>query len=303
MNFSDDRNRSNDDYLEISWDDLADDGETPLGTASSPPPSANSRPDVLPMTKSGTCSQCGFALGPLDQECSRCRNPELAHKYAETTTPRPAAPAGEGVVSRPNRLRPFLFASLGAFLLVAAAIVVYVHVQSPRARAMREFRQGLAAQLDRRFAEAQQHYTNALELNPSMALAAFFMGLSHLHISGADAADALMGLQSRAVYGDTRAFDLADEWFRRSINIAENLPPETRLTHDDINTPARLQSFAYTFMALTALARATAALEADQWDDAFAWLRVAGSQAALAIRHDPSNSLARELQIDVNGLR
>jgi len=45
-------------------------------------------------------------------------------------------------------------------------------------------------------------------------------------------------------------------------------------------------------LALTALIRASAAMQADQLDDGLAWLRRAGEEAQGALLDDPGNSAA-----------
>ncbi len=165
----------------------------------------------------------------------------------------------------------------------------------PAQRAKREYRIGLRAQLHASFDEARQHYQRALELDPDMGLAAFSMGTTYLGIGDPALMESIQDLVTRAENGQTRELDLADEWFRKTIEIGRRLPPGKQLMDQRIRTPARLRAFAHASLALTAYIRAAAAMQADALENAMAWLKVAQSEAQAAVVDDPTNTSADQI--------
>lgn len=313
------------DVLDISFDDdaeeppAADNGvlQIDLEPAASPSPAAPVTPPSpgpsapqkavspddtpsgdLPMLSSGVCPRCGYALRPLETQCPRCARlgprapsaiaPEMPSQAAE-------APQEEFPAARPRR-GCLLGGLIGSVLLLAlaAAIPIAIYMQ-PAQRAKREYRLGLQAQLHASFDEARLHCQKALELDPDMGLAAFSMGTTYLGIGDPALMQSIQDLVKRAEKGETRELDLADEWFRKTIEIGRRLPPGKQLMDQRIRTPARLRAFAHASLALTAYIRAAAAMQADALENAMAWLQVAQSEAQAAIVDDPTNTSAEQI--------
>jgi hypothetical protein len=136
-----------------------------------------------------------------------------------------------------------------------------------------------------------------------MGLAAFSIGTTYLGFGAPSVTDPVQRLTSDAVWGRTDELDEADRWFRNAVEISEQLRPDARLMDQRISTPLRLQAFARSCLALTALIRYSAAAQADQLDAAMAWLQVAGEEAQRALLSDPDNDPARQILKSVIPLR
>jgi len=275
---------------------------TPPSAGPSAPQKAGSPDDTplgdLPMLSSGVCSRCGYALRPLEMQCPRCARlgPRAPSAIArEMPSQATEAPQEEFPAARPRR-GCLLGGLIGSVLLLAlaAAIPIAIYMQ-PAQRAKREYRLGLQAQLHASFDEARLHYQKALELDPDMGLAAFSMGTTYLGIGDPALMQSIQDLVKRAEKGETRELDLADEWFRKTIEIGRRLPPGKQLMDQRIRTPARLRAFAHASLALTAYIRAAAAMQADALENAMAWLQVAQSEAQAAIVDDPTNTSAEQI--------
>lgn len=317
--------RDDDDVLDISFDDDA--GERPLsadgvleielepsGSLSlppsagtppakaaepqAPPPSGDNSAADLPMVSSGVCPRCGYALRPLETQCPRCARlgtGPLPSNAPDVSSHAPERLEEELPLARSHR-GCFVGGLIGSLLLLAlaAAIPIAIYMQ-PAQRAKREYRIGLRAQLHASFDEARQHYQRALELDPDMGLAAFSMGTTYLGIGDPALMESIQDLVTRAENGQTRELDLADEWFRKTIEIGRRLPPGKQLMDQRIRTPARLRAFAHASLALTAYIRAAAAMQADALENAMAWLKVAQSEAQAAVVDDPTNTSADQI--------
>ena len=307
-----------DDVLDIDIEDLQADGE-PAGVLDltleeQPPASSSIRPSeppvvtpqgqpALPMTSSGSCPQCGYALRPLEDVCPRCHFNTRARAEAPAkdrplqtepapvteTYPPPLAPAprrsgcGLGYVM-----------ALGLLFLALLGIPMFIWMQ-PAQRARREYQAGLREQLRGHFEAAREHYRTALHLDPKMGLAALTMGTTYLRIGDPTMIQSIQELSRQAMWGQTQDLDEADRWFRQAIQIGQELPPDTHLADQRITNPPRLRAFAHACLGVTAAIRASAALQADQLDDGMAWFQVATQEAQNALMDDPGNPAAEQV--------
>jgi tetratricopeptide (TPR) repeat protein len=165
----------------------------------------------------------------------------------------------------------------------------------PSQRAGREYRAGLRAQLAGDFETARGHYQNALEFDPHMGLAAFSLGTTYLRIGDPGGVQSADGLAQSASQGHTEELDEADKWFRQAITIGQTLPPSERLMDARISSPPRLRAFSHACLAITALIRYSAAIQADQLDQASQWMAVVGQEAQAATADDPGNETATKI--------
>jgi hypothetical protein len=270
-------------------------------------PQAETEPDGgLPMISGGACPRCGYALRPLEEECPRCA------KLGVHSAPLPAAsdrqPEGDSELDRPlpqaPRSRGCATAGIiiGVLLLLGAVAVPIAIWMQPQQRAKREYQLGLQAQLRADFETAREHYQKALQLDPDMGLAAFSMGTTFLRVGDPALVQSMQEITERAIQGQTEELDRADEWFRRALQIGERLPEGRRLMDQRIRTPAHLRAFARACLALTAFIRASAALQAEQFEHALAWLQVAHREAQAAVIDDPANSAAQQVLRSVDPL-
>lgn len=312
-----------DDYLEISLDDEEPAGGSPgvlditfddEPSASAAPPRAR-RPGAkeaaepppttpeVPMLAAGVCPQCGYALRPLEETCPRCKR--SVHEPVEKSVEKPATtaseatespvPAAEPLSNTPHYTSPlFTIAGVIVFLALAVGIPLYLWLQ-PEARARREYRAGLAAQLAGDFEGARGHYEQALGLDPKMGLAAFSIGTTYLRIGDPAIVQSIQQITERAVWGHTSDLDEADRWFQQAVALGQAMAPDTRLMDQRINDPPRLRAFAHACMALTALIRASAAMQADQLEDSMNWFGVAAQMAQAAVVDDPNNASANQI--------
>ncbi|MEI6500121.1 MAG: hypothetical protein WCP21_03735 [Armatimonadota bacterium] len=266
-------------------------------------PSATSLTPELPMVATGVCSQCGYALRPLEEVCPRCQR--SVHDAVEKSVEKSAPDSATGTESPLPSLEPlspspqrhsslFTVAGLILFLVLAAGIPLYLWTQ-PEARAKREYRAGLTAQLAGNFEGARGHYQQALGLDPRMGLAAFSLGTTYLRIGDPAMMQSIQQITEKAVWGQTGDLNEADKWFQQAVTIGQAMPPDTRLMDQRISDPPRLRAFAHACMALTALIRASAAMQADQLDDAMTWFEVAAQLAQAAVVDDPSNASANQI--------
>jgi tetratricopeptide (TPR) repeat protein len=186
-------------------------------------------------------------------------------------------------------------------LAIAVGVPTAIWMQ-PSQRARREYELGLQAQIRAQFDVAREHYQKALEFDPKMGLAAFSMGTTYLRVGDPALVQAMQEIMERAVRGQTRELDEADEWFRRALQIGETLPPGKRLMDQRIRTPAHLRAFSRASLALTAYIRAAAAMQAEQFEQALAWIEVAQREAQAAITDDPGNNPAQQVLRSVEPL-
>lgn len=311
--------RSDDDILDISFSDEDETGqdrpdviditlepEGPSAAALTPPPrrqpsappQTDEADDDLPMTAGGACPRCGFALRPLERQCPRCA------RLGDVAMPVPPPPAAAGSAAQdtaPSEVQTFpgarrsgcLTAGIisGIVLIIAAGVFTAVWL-GPAQRAKREYHLGVQAQARADYERAREHYRNALDLDPRMGLAAFSMGTTYLLLGDPAMLEGIRKLTDRAVQGDTADLNMADYWFRRALAIGERLPPKVRLLDRRIQTPSKLRAFARASLALTAFLRAAAALDAEAFEDAEAWLQVALREAQAAVVDDPGNVAA-----------
>lgn len=296
--------------LDVTLDDLGPTvsgaprpAETGLPTAQGIP-EGTSKPDV-PMLAEGVCPRCGYALRPLEEVCPRCKGLGLseAEKPVGPELPLPAPIDATSPEASPQPL-PLPAPRRGCSILtvvlslLALALIGGVPLwlwQQPGQRARREYQAGLREQLAGRFEAAREHYRLALELDPQMGLAAFSAGTTYLGIGQPNVVQSVQGLTEKAIAGDTQDLDNADRWFRQAAAIGSNIPPDRRLMDQRINTPARLRAFARACLALTALIRASAAIQADQLEDGMGWLNAATNEAQAALADDPSNDQASQV--------
>jgi hypothetical protein len=267
--------------------------------AGTPPPAEE---PALPMIATGVCPRCGYALRPLEEVCPRCHSRVTApvekpvEKQAiepEIASEAPLPPVGAQY--SPHR-GSTLFTIAGVILFVALAVGIPLYIwMQPVQRANREYQAGLRAQLAGDFEQARRHYRIALELNPQFGLAAFSMGTTYLRIGDPAIVQSIQPVVQSAVQGQTQELDEADRWFEQAATIGQGLPPSTRLMDARINSPARLRAFARACLALTALIRASAAIQADHLEDGMGWLQVAGQQAQAAVGDDPGNQTANQV--------
>lgn len=308
IELSEDDSSGDDKILVISFDEPA----APSSAAVAPPPRPrrpagtgvppSAEEPALPMIATGVCPRCGYALRPLEEVCPKCHNRvaepvekpvEKQAVESETVPGAPLPPVG-GQASPHRGSALFTIAGVILFLALGIGIPLYMWMQ-PAQRAKREYQAGLRAQLSGNFDLARQHYRAALEFNPEFGLAAFSMGTTYLRIGNPAVVQSIQPLLESAVQGRTQELDEADRWFEQAATIGQGLPPSTRLMDARISTPARLRAFARACLALTALIRASAAIQADQLDDGLAWLQVAGQQAQAAMGDDPGNETANQV--------
>lgn len=299
-----------DDILDLDWADL-DDTEAdsrPRDRVSAPTTGQDAARDdqlpgqgSLPMVSGGTCPRCGYALRPLEDTCPRCKNAPAAERPGSTAvTPPCPAPAGEDAYlppvarSGPSTTAVWVVVVIAAVVAVSAAIGVYLWT-SPRVQAARAYREGLRLQLQGQFEEARGKYQKALELDPTMGLAAFTLGTTYLRLGDPAVVSSIQELLNQAIQGQTAELDEADRWFRHAITLGQQLPPDRKLMDGRISTPLRLKAYAHSCLALTALIRASAALQADDLDNGMSWLQVAGQEAQAALLDDPQNAAAEHI--------
>jgi tetratricopeptide (TPR) repeat protein len=213
---------------------------------------------------------------------------ESAREHDSTPELPPLAPPATG--RRSGWLLALVLGLLGVVLVLGGWLVW----NSPHLAAQRAYKQGLAAQLQGRFEEAQACYRRALQLDSDFGLAAFSLGTTYLRFGDPSLLQSIETLSERAVQGDTQALDEADRWFRETIRIADRLPPDTRLMDQNIRDPLKLRAFARACLAVTAIIRASAAIQAEQFEDGMAWLEVVSREAQAAIADDPGNAIAAE---------
>lgn len=262
------------------------------------------------MVSVGTCPRCGYALRPLETSCPRCPaevekpGEQEPVRVGERATEPPAAPELPPVDTLASRRRPgWLLALVLVLLGMVLALGGWLVWTNPSLAAQRAYKQGLAAQLQGRFEEAQACYRRALQLNPDFGLAAFSLGTTYLRFGDPSLLQSMEALSERAIRGDTQALDEADRWFRDTIRIADRLPPDTRLMDQNIRDPLKLRAFARACLAVTAIIRASAAIQAEQYEDAMAWLEVVSREAQAAIADDPGNAIAAEALRNLPPLR
>lgn len=306
-------------FLEIELDPESDDLEITLespGTPTPPPPAtvkdladptstppSQAGPEVsdLPMVSVGTCPECGYALRPLEVSCPRClgegskpgvSEPAMTAESASEPAAVPELPPlGSPATGRRSRwLLALVLVLLSAGLLLGGWLVW----NNPSLAAQRVYKQGLAAQLQGNFEEAQSCYRRVLQLNPDFGLAAFSLGTTFLRFGDPSLLQSMESMSERAIQGDTQSLDEADQWFRETIRIADRLPPDTRLMDQNIRDPLKLRAFARACLAVTAIIRASAAIQAEQFEDAMAWLEVVSREAQAAVADDPGNAIASE---------
>lgn len=298
---------SADDVLDIELEPVAA-PRAPVQAASTPPPSVAPRPPApgaapsddstdLPMTSSGVCPRCGYALRPMEDKCPRCARLGPAAPVQAPAPEFPAAgPVQEELPEAPRSRGCLVLSIIGGVLLLAALVGVPLAIyMQPAQRAKREYRQGLQAQLRAEFDLARQHYLKALDYDPTFGLAAFSMGTTYLGLTVQGLTQSMQEIMDRATRGQTWELDTADEWFHKTIEIGEQLPPGTRLMDQKIQTPNQLKAFARASLALTAFIRAAAAMNAEAFDDAMAWMQVVQQQAAQALLDDPNNPAAQQM--------
>jgi tetratricopeptide (TPR) repeat protein len=289
--------------IDLEMDAPPEPGSSPLAPAPKPmplSPSPADKDDVadLPMVSAGVCARCGYALRPLEDQCPRCARSGPA-------APAPSDPGehapDEGHVehdfppARSNR-GCLIWGIIGSCLLLATAVGIPLAIwMQPGQQAKRQYQLGLQAQIRANFEEARHYYLKALELDPEMGLAAFSMGTTYLGIGNPALMDAIQALTERASNGQTRTLDTADEWFRKTIEIGQRLPASKQLMDQRIRTPAHLRAFAHASLALTALIRASAAMQADALEDATAWFQVVQREAQAALVDDPTNASAEQI--------
>ncbi|MBU0609229.1 MAG: hypothetical protein KKI08_15185 [Armatimonadetes bacterium] len=255
-------------------------------------------PADLPMVAGGVCPRCGYAMRPLEEECPRCAR----LGPAALTPPEPSDHAPEEghiehdfPAAQPRR-GCMVGGIIGSLLLLAIAVAIPVAIwMQPSQRAKREYQLGLQAQIRADFEEARRHYRRALELDPEMGLAAFSMGTTYLGIGDPALMDSIKALTERATAGQTSTLDEADRWFRMTLEIGQRLPASKQLMDQRIRTPAHLRAFAHASLALTALIRASAAMQADAYEDAMAWFGVVQREAQAALIDDPTNDSAEQI--------
>jgi len=297
-----------DEYLDIDLDDTAEAEseatflEIEIGAerAAPPPrqaPPAAPSPAPLPMVRGGVCQRCGYALRPLEEVCPRCKaSAQASPPLPPAAVPEPAAPEYAPAPLPPQRAGCGLtHALIGGLALAAIALAVMYVWFSPTIRARAAYREGLKLQLAGDFAGARERYRECLTLDPTMALAAFASGTTYLGLGTPNSAASLQKLMDEAMWGRTEALDEADRWFRYAIQVGQRLNPSTRLMDQRINTPLRLQAYCRASLALTALTRYSAAVQADQLEAAMAWLGVAGEEAQRALSSDPTNDSADQI--------
>ncbi len=271
---------------------------------------------VPPMIALGYCPKCGYAFRPLETECPRCA--KYGSATTENDTQEEAFSAGtdfspEMAPSRRSAGVSFLVTFLVIFFLLGAAgVIILSLLMQPEQKAIREYRKGLQAQFQGKFEEARKHYQRALELDPQMGLAVFFMGTTYLRVGDPAGLENCEEFTNKAAYGDTSELDKADEWFRKTVEIGNSLPAEKRLLDQKINTPAKLRAYAHAFLDLTAIIRFVGAIqgslifdngENDDWQAAYYWLDRAVKEAQSALIDDPQNSMAEEMLRSTQELR
>lgn len=299
---------------------LDDDASAPAARPPSAPPRPRhpaaitpsaAKPDAptseLPMLSTGVCARCGYALRPLEDVCPRCKQPvqspvenpveKAGDKSPGSPSEAPQAPLPplDAIPASPHR-GCSLFAIAGTILFLALAIGIPLYLwMQPSQRAKREYQAGLRFQLAGDFETARARYRAALSLDPNMGLAAFSMGTTYLHIGDPAMLKSVEQITQKAVWGQTQELDEADWWFEQAAAVGQKIPPSTRLMDQRINSPARLRAFSRACLAVTALVRASAAIQADQLDDAMAWFQVSTQQAQAAVVDDPSNESANQV--------
>lgn len=299
-----------DDVLDLDWSDLDDEGAAPrvvdvdlpaaTGRDAKSATHTGAQP-ALPMVSGGMCPRCGYALRPLEESCPRCKSaPQSEPPEARAIPSHDSIPATDEAylprVAGPARGSTGVWVGVMVAALVAIGAGVGVFLwTSPRVQAARAYRDGLQLQLQSRFEEARASYQKALELDPTMGLAAFTLGTTYLRLGDPAAISAVQELLDRAIRGQTSELDEADHWFRHAIALGGQLPPDKRLMDARISTPLRLKAYAHSCLALTAFIRASAALQADALDDGMAWLQVAGQEAQAALLDDPQNTAAETI--------
>jgi len=275
--------------------------------ASVKPPAAETEFDSdVPMISGGVCPRCGYALRPLEEQCPRCTKlgsrgapPPGAADERPEQLPEIGRPLPEARRSRGCATSGIIVGVL--FLLAAIGVPIAIWMQ-PQQRAKREYELGLQAQLHADFETARQHYQQALELDPDMGLAAFSMGTTYLRVGDPALIQSMQKMVERATQGQTAELDRADEWFRQALQIGQRLPPSRRLMDQRIRTPAHLRAFAQASLALTAFIRSSAAMQAEQFEQALSWLQVAQREAQAAIIDDPTNGPAQQVLRSVEPL-
>lgn len=280
----------------------------PAQPKSGPPSRAQADGNAdVPMIAGGVCPRCGFALRPLEEQCPRCAKlgvPDAPGVIGQSEPESRPLPGLNRPVPDDRQGRGCLVGGIiGGLALLAIAVGVPVAIwMQPAQRAKREYELGLQAQLRAQFDMARQHYQKALELDPDMGLAAFSMGTTYLHVGDPALVQVMQEMVERAVQGHTQELDQADGWFRRALQIGQVLPPGRRLMDQRIRTPAQLRAFARASLALTAYIRAAAAMQAEQFEQALAWIEVAQREAQAAMADDPGNNPAQQVLRSVEPL-
>lgn len=308
---------SRDDHLlEVSFDSLedTDEGADTLDVTLGPETPASpdqhgdtqARPEptdtvTVPMVRAGVCQRCGYALRPLEETCPRCRlvgaaeSPPRGSQSGQASELPPYPSTTCQTPSRCGSTSRVLLALVIALAVGAVALGVAWVGLSPHYRARSAYRSGLRLQLAGDFAGARERYRECLELDPTMALAAFAMGTTYLQLGGPGDSSSWQKLAEDAIWGRTGVLDEADRWFRYAAELAQRLNPGQRLIDERMDTPARLQAYCHASLAFTALLRYSAAIGADRIDLAMEWLRVAGEEARSALTNDPENDPAMQI--------
>ncbi len=266
----------------------------------------------LPTVARDGCPHCGFAMNrELDKICLRCKqSPDAPVRKqragvaaaAPIAAPRPVAAAAAAAPGAAARGWLIALAVVLPVVAVGAGLALLAAASSPAGKAAAKYRQGLARHEQSDLDAAIALYREALELDPTFAIACVAAGFAVLRVSEKGATEQeLKRLVEQATWGNTQSFDVCDAWMQDAIPRCDKAPERV---HDrSVGNNTRVKAWAEAGLAMTAFLRAGAAGEARKIDQVSAWLNVTERHLQAAETIDPKNRLTPPLRREFNNVK